>query len=120
MPPIEEIFNGTGLSLLEMSHRSPEFAAVIQEAEDVVRELGNIDDRYAVLFLSGGASSQFYMAPMNFLREDETAAYLDTGTWSSKAIKEAKNFGHVDVVASSKDRHYAYIPKRFRKPKGIT
>ncbi|HFA47519.1 MAG TPA: 3-phosphoserine/phosphohydroxythreonine transaminase [Bacteroidetes bacterium] len=109
-------FNGIGLSILEISHRSPEFDAVIKEAESLVREIAGIDDSYAVLFLTGGASSQFYMTPMNLLGEDETAAYIDTGTWSSKAIKEAKNFGDIDIIASSKDRNYSYIPKRFKKP----
>ncbi len=109
--------NGIGLSILEISHRSAEFAAIIKEAESLVREIAAIDDSYAVVFLTGGASSQFFMAPMNLLAENETAAYLDTGAWSTKAIKEAKHFGEVEVVASSKDRNYAYIPKRYKKPK---
>ncbi len=109
--------NGSGLSILEISHRSPEFVAIADEAEALVREIGGIDDSYAVLFLSGGASSQFFMAPMNLLAENETAAYLDTGAWSSKAIKEAQRFGQIDVLASSKDKNYSYIPKRHRKPK---
>ena len=109
--------DGSGLSILEISHRSAAFDAVIQEAEALVRKIAGLDDSYAVLFLSGGASTQFFMAPMNLLGASETAAYLDTGSWSSKAIKEAKQFGNVDVLASSKDRNYAYIPKRFRKPK---
>lgn len=109
-------FNGMGLSILEISHRSPEFDAVAKEAESLVREIAGLDDSYAVLFLSGGASTQFFMAPMNLLGENETAAYLDTGSWSSKAIKEAKNFGGVEVIASSKDRNYTYIPKRYKKP----
>ena len=109
--------NGIGLSILEISHRSNEFKAILAEAEALVREIGSIDDRYEVLFLTGGASTQFFMAPMNLLRNDETAAFLDTGSWSSKAIKEVKNFGEVDILASSKDRNYSYIPKRYRKPK---
>lgn len=110
-------FNGIGLSILEISHRSKEFTAVTEEAEALVREIGNVGDDYAVLFLTGGASSQFFMSSMNLLNEGETAAILDTGAWSSKAIKEIQNFGHVDVIASSKDRNYTYIPKRYRKPK---
>ena len=109
--------NGEGLSVLEISHRSSAFTEIIQEAEALTRELAGIDDNYAVLFLSGGASSQFYMAPMNFLADHETAAYLDTGAWSTKAIKEAKNFGNIDVLASGKDCNYSQIPKRYRKPK---
>ncbi len=111
--------NNSGLSILEISHRSPEFGFIAEEAEALVREIAGVDDSYAVLFLSGGASSQFFMAPMNLLGENETAAYLDTGAWSTKAIKEAKNFGNVEVLASSKDRNYAYIPKRFKKPKDV-
>ncbi len=109
--------NNSGLSILEISHRSPEFDSIAKEAEALVREIAGVDDSYAVLFLSGGASSQFFMAPMNLLGENETAAYLDTGVWSTKAIKEAKNFGNIEVLASSKDRNYVYIPKRFKKPK---
>lgn len=110
-------FNGIGLSILEISHRSKDFVAVMEETEALVRELGNINDDYAVLFLTGGASTQFYMSAMNLLNENETAAFIDTGTWSTKAIKEVSKFGNVDVLASSKDRNYAYIPKRYRKPK---
>lgn len=110
-------FDGSGLSILEMSHRSPEISRVAQEADSLVREIAGIDDSYAVLFLAGGASSQFFMAPMNLLGKHETAAYLDTGAWSAKAIKEAKSFGNIEVLASSKDRNYTYIPKRYNKPK---
>ena len=109
-------FNGMGLSLLEISHRSPQFDKVIVEAESLVKELAGLDDSYAVLFLAGGASSQFFMAPMNLLKESETAAYIDTGTWSSKAIKEVKQFGNVDILASGKDDGYKSIPKRYGKP----
>lgn len=112
-------FNGNGLSILEISHRSPDFDAVIKEAEALVRELANVGDEYAVLFLTGGASSQFFTVPMNLLNDDETAAYLDTGAWSKKAIKEVSNFGAADVLASSNDRNYNYIPKRYRKPKDV-
>ena len=106
-----ENFAGTGLSILEISHRSKEFTAVIEEAEAMFKELLDIPAGYRVLFLGGGASMQFCMVPYNML--NKKASYLDTGTWSSKAIKEAKLFGKVDVVASSKDKNYTYIPKDF-------
>ena len=108
-----------GLSILEISHRSPEFVAVLNEAEALVRELLQVSDEYGVLFLTGGASSEFYLAAMNLLNEDETAGYLDTGAWSSKAIKEAKTFGGVNVLASSKDKNYNYIPTGFDIPAGL-
>ncbi len=106
-------FNGSGLSILEISHRSPAFEAVMQEAEALVRELIGLNDDYAVLFLTGGASTQFFMTVMNLLPEGQKAAYVDTGTWSSKAIKEAKILGDIDVIASSKDKNYSYIPKGY-------
>ncbi len=108
--------NDTGLSILEISHRSAEFISILAEAESLVREILDVDDSYAVLFLSGGASSQFFMAPMNLLNEDQKAVYLDTGSWSAKAIKEAKLFGKIEVLASSKDKNYTYIPKDFEIP----
>jgi phosphoserine aminotransferase len=107
-------FNGMGLSLLEISHRSKEFEAVMNEAHSLVRELFGMDDNWEVAFLTGGASTQFFMVPMNLLNENETAAYTDTGTWANKAIKEAKAFGNIDVVASSKDSNYTFIPKNFK------
>lgn len=107
-------FNETGLSILEISHRSKEFQAVIDEANALVKELLDIPQGYEVLFLGGGASMQFCMIPYNFL--NKKAAYLDTGVWASKAIKEAKLFGEVEVVASSKDDNYAYIPKNYTVP----
>ncbi len=109
-------FNESGLSILEISHRSADFAGVMEEAEALVRELLHLNEDYAVLFLTGGASSQFYMSAMNLLAENQTACYIDTGAWSSKAIKEAKNFGKVEVLASSKDKNYTYIPKRYKIP----
>ena len=109
-------FNGMGLSILEISHRSPAFIAVLDEAEALVRELLGLSDEFAVIWLSGGASTQFFMAPMNLLDEGETAAYADTGTWSEKAIQEAKNFGTIEVVASSKAENYNHIPKGFSVP----
>lgn len=104
-------FEGMGLSLIEISHRSKQFVAVMDEAVALVKELLNIGDEHEVLFLSGGASSQFYLTPMNLLDQDEKAAYVDTGTWASKAIKDAKLFGNIEVLASSKDKNYSYIPK---------
>ena len=102
-------FNGTGLSILEISHRSKEFQAVMDEAQALTKELLDIPEGYEVLFLGGGASLQFCMVPFNLL--NKKAAYLDTGVWASKAIKEAKLFGEVDVVASSKDANYTFVPK---------
>ena len=109
-------WNGMGLSVLEVSHRSKEFVSVMEEAQQLTKELLNINDDYSVLFLTGGASSQFYMTAMNFLDEDETACYIDTGNWSAKAIKEAKVFGKIVEVASSKDKEYVYIPKEIALP----
>ncbi|MEM6321805.1 MAG: 3-phosphoserine/phosphohydroxythreonine transaminase [Bacteroidota bacterium] len=113
-------FADMGLSVLEISHRSKQFAAVLEEAESLTRELLEVSDDYAVLFLTGGASSQFYMSAMNLLAKDGTAAYVDTGAWSTKAIKEAKLFGNVEVLASSKDKNYSYIPKRYKVPTDAT
>ncbi len=107
-------FAGTGLSVLEVSHRSKEFQAVIDEAMSLVKELLEVPEGYSVLFLGGGASMQFCMVPFNLLAKK--AAYLETGTWASNAIKEAKLFGEVDVVASSKDSNFTYIPKNYTVP----
>ena len=107
-------FADMGLSILEISHRSKQFQAVMDEAVALFKELLEIPEGYSVLFLGGGASLQFAMVPMNMLRNK--AAYLDTGVWASKAIKEAKLFGEVDVVASSKDKNYNYIPKNYTVP----
>jgi phosphoserine aminotransferase len=109
-------YNNTGLSILEMGHRTKEFQAIMDEARSLVRELMNLDDDHEVLFLHGGASTQFMQVPMNLLNEKETAAYADTGVWSSKAIKEAKLFGNVEVVCSSKEANYNFIPKDFAVP----
>ncbi|HEY4060319.1 MAG TPA: 3-phosphoserine/phosphohydroxythreonine transaminase [Puia sp.] len=109
-------FNGTGLSILEIGHRTPLFQAVVDEAMATARELMQLDAEHEILFLHGGASTQFFQVPMNLLNEQETAAYLDCGVWGTKAIKEAKLFGKVDVVASSKDRNYTYIPKGYAIP----
>jgi phosphoserine aminotransferase len=112
-------FNGTGLSILEIGHRTPLFEAVLDEAVSLVRELMLLNENKEVLFLHGGASTQFFQVPMNFLSPDKKAAYLDGGVWGSKAVKEAKLFGPVDVVASSKDRNYSYIPSGFTIPTDV-
>ncbi|HLS96573.1 phosphoserine aminotransferase [Sphingobacterium allocomposti] len=109
-------FNNTGLSILEISHRSKEFEQVVVEAEALVRELLNVPADYSVLFLQGGASQQFAMVPMNLLPEGGKAAYLDTGVWATKAAKEASKLGHVEIVASSSDKNYTYIPKDYSVP----
>jgi phosphoserine aminotransferase len=112
-------FSGTGLSVLEVSHRSKEVVEVIEEAEALTRKLLNVPRNYAVLFLSGGASSQFYMTAMNLLGSGQKAGYINTGSWSTKAIKEARNFGEVIEVASSKDKNFNYIPKKYKIPVGL-
>ena len=109
-------FAGRGLSLLEVSHRSKEVVAVMDEAEALAAELLGLSDDHAVLFLHGGASTQFYHVPYNLLPDGGTAHYLDTGTWSAKAIKEARLFGAVNVVASSAPDNYTYIPKDYDVP----
>ena len=107
-----ENFAGTGLSILEISHRSKEFQAVIDEANALVKELLNVPEDYEVLFLGGGASLQFYMMPLNLLKGK--ASYIDTGTWAHNAIGQAKLVGEVEVVASSADKNYSYIPKGYK------
>lgn len=109
-------FNDTGLSILEISHRAPEFIAVMDEAISLVKELLNVPEGYSVLFLQGGASLQFTMLAMNLLEEGQTAAYLETGVWAKKASAEAKIFGNVNVVASSKEANYNFIPKNYNIP----
>ncbi len=106
-------FNETGLSILEIGHRTKLFQPVIDEAISLLKNLMKLDADHEVLFLHGGASTQFFQVPMNLLNEGETAAYADTGVWSVKAIKEAKLYGNVDVVCSSKDKTYSYLPKEF-------
>lgn len=106
-------FNNSGLSILEIGHRTKLFVAVIEEAIATLKELMQLDEEHEVLFLHGGASTQFFQVPMNLLDEKRTAAYTDTGIWGSKAIKEAKLFGGVEVICSSKDKAYTYLPKDF-------
>ena len=109
-------FNNSGLSILEIGHRTPEFTAVMEEARSLVKEIMQLDNDHEVLFLHGGATTQFMQVPMNLLDAKETAAYTDTGVWGTKAIREAKLFGKVDVVCTSKDKNYNYIPKDFAVP----
>ncbi len=107
-------FNGIGLSLLEISHRSKDFVPVMDEARAIVKRLLNLNDDYEVIYVGGGASLQFLMVPMNLMKvQNGNAAYLDTGTWAAGAIKEAKKLGTVDIVGSSKAENYAYIPKDY-------
>jgi phosphoserine aminotransferase len=106
-------FNHSGLSILEIGHRTSLFQEVMDEARSLVRELMQLKDEQEVLFLHGGATTQFMQVPMNLLDENEIAAYTDTGVWAAKAIKEAKIFGHVDVVCSGKDSNYRVLPKNF-------
>lgn len=106
-------FNGSGLSILEISHRSKDFVAVMEEARALVRKLMNLGENYEVLFLQGGASLQFAMVPYNLLKTNGIAAYLDTGTWASGAIKEAKKVGHIDIIGSSQNDNYSFIPKDY-------
>jgi phosphoserine aminotransferase len=110
-------FNNSGLSILEISHRSKDFVAVMDEARDLVLELLDLKGKgYQALFLHGGASLEFLMVPYNLMKLDGKAAYLDTGTWANGAIKEAKAFGETVVVASSKEDKYKYIPKNYSVP----
>ena len=107
-------FNENDLSLIEISHRSKSFVEVMDKARALVLELLDLENKgYTALFLQGGASLEFLMTPYNLLKENGKAVYLDTGTWSSKAIQEVKKLGEVEVVASSKDKEYSYIPKGY-------
>ena len=106
-----------GLSILEISHRSKDFQKIVDDTVALTKEILHIPAEYSVLFLGGGASMQFCMVPFNLLGDGQTAAYLETGAWSKKAIKEAKLFGNVNVVASSSDKNFSYIPKGFTVPK---
>jgi phosphoserine aminotransferase len=106
--------DNTGLSIMEISHRSKEFITIMDETQQLFVELLDIPEGYSVLLLQGGASLQFCMVPYNLLQKK--AAYLDSGSWASKAIKEARFFGEVDVVASSKDTTYSYIPRDYQVP----
>lgn len=116
LPVLEKIkadlpnFNNTGMAFMELSHRSKEYAAVHAEAKSLLKELFSVPDNHHILFLQGGASTQFCMVPMNLLSAGQTADYINTGSWSAKAIKEAKLFGNVNIAASSEDANFSYIP----------
>ncbi len=110
-------FNGTGVSILSISHRTKDFEAVVDSAKSLMRELLSIPDNYHIFFVGGGASTQFFHIPANFLKTK--AGYVNTGVWTKKAIKEAKLWGEVEVVASSEDKNFSYIPKNFEIPTDI-
>lgn len=109
-------FNDSGLSILEIGHRTALFESVMNEALGLAKELMNLDSDHAPMLLHGGASTQFMQIPMNLLNENEVAAYTETDIWGTKGIKEAKLFGHVEVVCSSKDKNFTYLPKDFHVP----
>ena len=110
-------FNGTGLSILSISHRTKDFEDVLDSAQSLMRELLNIPDNYHIYFVGGGASTQFFHIPANFL--GKKAGYVNTGVWTKKAIKEAKFYGEVEVIATSEDRNFCYIPKGFKIPSDL-
>ena len=103
-------YQGVGMGLVELSHRSREFMAIMESGETLLRKLMGIPDNYRVLFLQGGASTQFFMVPMNLLGENRRASYLNTGTWAKKAIKEAESFGTIDVAFSSEETQFKRVP----------
>ena len=115
-PVLEEIaaevlnYNGSGMSVMEMSHRSKVYQQIFDDAVANLRKLMNIPDNYKVLFVQGGGTTQFAMVPINLLKEGTVGCYVETGTWSKKAIAEAKKYGEVKVVASSADKNYSYVP----------
>jgi len=112
-------FEGSGLSILEISHRSDAFGSVLSECEQLVRELLGVPGGYSILFLQGGASAQFAQLPLNLLPIEGRAGYMDTGVWANKAIREAQKIGRVDVVASSADQNYTYIPQGYDIPEDL-
>lgn len=109
-------FENTGMSVMELSHRSPEYDKHHNEAVGLIKELMGLDDSFKVMFVGGGASTQFGYIPLNFLPKGKVGAYVDTGTWSSKAIKEAQNLGKAHIAGSSKDDGFTYIPKDLNYP----
>ncbi len=109
-------FDNMNLSLLEISHRSKNYEKVMEEARSIIKELFEVGDEYEVIYLGGGASTQFAMVPYNLLSENGSAAYVNTGVWASKAIKEAKIIGNTKVIASSEDKKFSYIPKGYEIP----
>lgn len=110
-------FNGSGMSILSISHRTKDYDKVMEDAIQLFKELLNIPDNYKVFFVGGGASTQFFHMPANFLKTK--AAYINTGVWTKKAIKEAKRYGEVEVIASSEDKNFNYIPKNFTIPTDV-
>ncbi len=113
-------FNDLNLSLIEISHRSKDFVEVMENARNLVKELLGVPDGYQVLFLQGGASLGFYMSALNFMKQDNgKAAYINTGAWASKAVKEAKHLGEVQVIASSEDKNFSYIPTQYTVPSDV-
>lgn len=110
-------YRNSGMSVMELSHRSVEFTEIIQDAQSLLRKLMNIPDNYKVLFVQGGASLQFLMAPMNLLNESKKADYVNTGAWSKKAIAEVQKFADVEVIADSSDKTFSYFPEI--KPESI-
>jgi phosphoserine aminotransferase len=112
-------FDNLNLSLLEISHRSKNYEKVMDDARNIVKELFEVGDEYEVMYLGGGASLQFTMIPYNLLRENGSAAYVNTGVWASKAIKEAKLIGNTKVIASSEDKNFNYIPKGYEIPTDV-
>jgi len=109
-------FKNSGLSVVEVSHRSDEWSEMMEQTTTLVRKLLNVPEGYSVLFLQGGATAQFSMVPYNLLPEGGKAAYLNTGSWAEKAIKEAKKLGNVDIPASSEDKNFSYLPKDYQCP----
>jgi phosphoserine aminotransferase len=109
-------YEGSGLSILEVSHRGKEFVGTMNKATSLVKQLLNLSDEYAVLFLTGGASTQFFMAPMNILNPNDTAGYINSGSWAKAAIKEAKAFGNINVLASSEEANFNFVPKDYAIP----
>jgi len=103
-------YNNSGMAVMELSHRAKDYADIHAQAKALLTELFNIPDGYNILFLQGGASTQFFMIPMNLLAQGKSADYVNTGTWSKKAIKEAKLFGDVNIAGSSEDKNFTYIP----------
>jgi phosphoserine aminotransferase len=107
-------YKGSGMSVMEMSHRSKTYISIIENAEMLLRKLMNIPDTYTVLFLQGGASTQFAMVPMNLMSKNQKADFINTGNWSKKAISEAKMFGEAKIIASSEDKNFTYIPEDYK------
>ncbi|MCX8129150.1 MAG: 3-phosphoserine/phosphohydroxythreonine transaminase [Clostridia bacterium] len=107
-------YKGTGMSVMEMSHRSKAYISIIEKTENLLRKLMNVNETYSVLFLQGGASTQFAMVPMNLLSNHKKADFINTGNWSKKAISEVKMYGAANVIASSEDKNFTYIPENFK------